>query len=226
VPAGTGSSYARVMPPTILRYRPGDEDRLYEIALRTGDAGRDATGQYLDPALIGHVYVGPYLALAPEHVHVLDADGEAVGFTLGVPDTTAFEVACERSWWPPLRLRYPDPLGVPADDRSPDEEMAHLIHHPEITPESITTRFPAHLHIDLLPVAQGEGYGRRLLGHLLAGLHAAGAHGVHLGVDLGNDRAIGFYHRLGFVEIDTEPGGILMGMPLPARHLTAHLSST
>jgi GNAT superfamily N-acetyltransferase len=224
-PAAPGAGYARVMPATIRRYRADDETRLYEISLRTGDAGRDATGQYLDPRLIGHVYVGPYLALAPEHVLVLDSGGTAVGFALGVPDTAAFETRCERSWWPRLRRHYRDPVEVPAGDRSPDEEMAHLIHHPETTPAAITTRFPAHLHISLLPAAQGRGHGRRLIARLLGGLTAAGATGVHLGVDLGNDRAIGFYHRLGFVEIDTEPGGILMGMPLPAPHLTAHLSS-
>ncbi len=156
---------------------------------------------------------------------MLDDGGEAVGFALGVPDTAAFEAECERSWWPPLRAHYPDPVTVPAGDRSPDEEMAHLIHHPETTPAAITVRFPAHLHIDLLPAAQGRGYGRALIATLLAGLTGAGATGVHLGVDLGNDRAIGFYHRLGFVEIDTEPGGILMGMPLPARHLSAPLPS-
>lgn len=224
-PARRGFGYARVMPPTIRGYLASDEPTLYEISLRTGDSGRDATGQYLDPLLLGHVYVGPYLALAPEHVHVLDDAGSAVGFALGVPDTAAFEAACERSWWPPLRSRYPDPVHVPAGDRSPDEEMAHLIHHPETTPESITGRFPAHLHINLLPVAQGRGHGRRMVAHLLAGLAAAGATGVHLGVDLGNDPAIGFYRRLGFVEIDTEPGGILMGLPLPGGHLTADPAS-
>jgi GNAT superfamily N-acetyltransferase len=205
------------MPYTRIRdYRPADEPRLYEICLRTGDAGGDATGQYADPRVLGHVYVGPYLALAPEHVHVLDLDGEPVGFALGTADTAAFEAECERRWWQSLRAVYPDPVAVPAEDRSPDQEIAFLINHPETTPKEIVDRYPAHLHIDLLPVAQGRGHGRRLMARLLDGLARAGAGGVHLGVDLGNPRAMDFYARLGFVEIDTEPGGILMGLALPA----------
>jgi GNAT superfamily N-acetyltransferase len=34
----------------------------YRVCLLTGDAGVDATGKYRDPDLLGHVYVGPYLA--------------------------------------------------------------------------------------------------------------------------------------------------------------------
>lgn len=214
--------YARVMPHTRIRdFRPADEPRLYEICLATGDAGRDATGQYADPRLLGHVYVGPYLALASEHVHVLDFDGDPVGFALGTADTAAFEAGCERHWWPQLRTVYPDPVGLLAEERSPDQAIAFLIHHPETTPTEIVDRYPAHLHIDLLPVAQGQGYGRRLMVRLLDGFVRAGAPGVHLGVDLGNPRAMDFYARLGFVEIATEPGGVLMAMALPAEHLSA-----
>jgi ribosomal protein S18 acetylase RimI-like enzyme len=203
------------MPDAHIRgFRPGDEPVLYEICLRTGDAGRDATGQYADPRVLGNVYVGPFLALVPEHVHVLDADGTAVGYALGAADTARFEVECERRWWPPLRECYPDPVAVPPQERSPDQEMAHLIHHPETSLRAVTDRFPAHLHINLLPVVQRQGHGRRLMARLLAGLAAAGASGVHLGVDIGNPGAIDFYHRLGFTDIDTEPGGVIMGMPL------------
>jgi len=37
---------------------------------------------------------------------------------------------------------------------------------------------------------------------------------VHLGVDKDNSNAIGFYRHLGFREVATEPGGILMGLRL------------
>jgi GNAT superfamily N-acetyltransferase len=207
------------MPRTRIRgFQPPDEPVLYDICLRTGDAGRDATGQYADPTLLGHVYVGPYVAFAPERVHVLEAGGTPAGYAVGVEDTAGFEARCERRWWPPLRERYPDPASVPAEERSPDQELAYLIHHPETTPDDIVKLYPAHVHIDLLPEVQGRGHGRRLMARLLDGLTRAGATGVHLGVDLGNPRAMVFYHRLGFVEIATEPGGVIMAMPLPAPH--------
>lgn len=94
----------------IRGYRPGDRPALYQICLRTGDNGRDATGRYADPELLGHVYVGPYLALAPQLALVLDrGDGTPVGYALGAADSAAFAARCEADWWPALRRRYPDP---------------------------------------------------------------------------------------------------------------------
>lgn len=192
-------------PLEIRPYRPADRPALYQICLRTGDSGGDATGRYADPQLVGHVYVGPYLLLCPRLAFVVaDRAGTPLGYAIGTADTPGFEAACERRWWPPLRRRYPDPAAVPAGQRTPDQQLAHLIHYPATTPRTLTDRYPAHLHIDLLPAAQGRGVGRALMTRLLAALAAAGAGGVHLGVATTNTRAMGFYRRLGFTEL--EPG--------------------
>lgn len=201
----------------IRPYRPGDEAALYEICLRTGDSGRDATPLYGDPLLIGSLWVGPYLRLAPGFAFVLDEDGPA-GYVLGVPDTVAFERECERSWWPPLRREYPDPGPRPVEGEAPVARLARRIHHPVRTPERITDRYPAHLHIDLLPRAQRRGWGRALLDVLFRALEAAGAPGVHLGVGATNTGALAFYRATGFTEVARVPGAVLMGRPLtPAR---------
>ena len=39
----------------IRRYKKTDLDSLYQICLRTGDNGKDATGYYNDKKLIGHI---------------------------------------------------------------------------------------------------------------------------------------------------------------------------
>ena len=44
---------------------PADEAALYEVCLKTGDGGQDATALYTDPRALGNIYVGPYLALEP-----------------------------------------------------------------------------------------------------------------------------------------------------------------
>lgn len=194
----------------IRPYRPGDEPALYEICLRTGDSGADATGRYADPSLLGHLYVGPYLALAPQFAFVLDNAGTPVGYVLGALDTTAFEAACEASWWPALRRRYPDP-GQPG---TADERLAVLIHHRPVPSREITDRYPSHLHIDLLPAAQGQGHGRALMARLFDALGAAGSPGVHLGVAATNERAIGFYRQLGFETLETFPTHLTMGRSL------------
>lgn len=191
---------------------PRDRDRLYEVCLRTGDSGQDASSTYEDPWLLGHVYVGPYLALEPELAFVLDDDGVVTGYVLGARDTAEFERRCEREWWPPLRERYPDP---PAGRSwTPDEQLCHLLHHPPVTDVGVVTEYPAHLHIDLLPSAQGSGNGRRMIEHLIDRLVTAGATGVHLGVGSDNERAIGFYRRLGMRPLQQKPGALFMGMRL------------
>jgi ribosomal protein S18 acetylase RimI-like enzyme len=199
----------------IRAYRPADEPMLYEVCLRTGDAGRDATGLHTDPRLPGLVFVGPYLAFEPALASVLDrGDGTPIGYVLGALSTGAFEARCEREWWPPLRERYPEPAGP---ELTRDEQLIQWIHHPPLAPATLTSRYPSHLHIDLLPEGQGRGWGRRLMERLLAALAKAGSIGVHLGVARANQNAIGFYRRLGFVEIDRSPDGLTFGMSLAAR---------
>ncbi len=69
--------------------------------------------------------------------------------------------------------------------------------------------YPSHLHVDLLPDAQGGGNGRRLLGTLFDALRADGVRGVHLGVAEDNVSAIGFYEHLGFTRLDVAEGLVL-----------------
>ena len=186
------------MAPTIRAFRPGDEPALYDICLRTGASGADATGEYRDPDLLGAVFVGPYVRLAPSLAFVGEDESGVAGYVLGVPDTRRFEKACEREWWPALRARYP--LGT-FPPNSPDDRMLRVIHTPPEASEDVVERYPAHLHIDLLPRLQGRGYGRRLLETLFAALSAAGVPAVHLGVGRPNTRAIAFYEHMGFTMV-------------------------
>ena len=61
----------------------------------------------------------------------------------------------------PLRARYLDP---PDDcDLTPDLWLHRYIHHPPVPPPEVLAEYPAHLHVNLLPRAQGQGAGRHLL---------------------------------------------------------------
>lgn len=198
-------------PRMIVRpYRPDDVDALYDICLRTGAAGEDASAQYQDPRLLGEIYVGPYLRLEPELAFVVD-DGRPVGYVVGTRDTRSFEAACEREWWPALRERYPAGT-FPAE--SADARLIELIHRPIAADHDVVAGYPSHLHIDLLPAAQGRGLGRVLMERLFETLRAAGSPGVHLGVGRSNDRAIGFYQRLGFEIFRRQRRSLIMARPL------------
>lgn len=194
----------------IRPYEPADTDALYDICLRTGDNGGDATSQFADPRLLGEIFVGPYLRYEPDLAFVID-DGAPAGYVLGVRDTPAFERVCEQEWWPPLRQKYP-PGSFPAGTR--DASYVERLHESHAANPAIVAEYPAHLHIDLLPRAQGQGMGRALMERLLAALQAAGAPAVHLGVGAGNTRAIAFYERLGFQTLYQSPNGRTMGRPM------------
>lgn len=178
----------------VRAYEPADRDALYDVCLRTGDAGADASGLTADPTLVGDIYVGPYLELAPEFALVADDGRRAAGYALAVLDTAEFEARCEERWWPAARARHP----VPATPRAYDREHYAVLADPGLVRHPVLPGFPSHLHIDLLEHVRGGGLGRRMMDELFAILRAAGSPGVHLGMDVRNEGAQRFYARLGF----------------------------
>ncbi|WP_345629321.1 GNAT family N-acetyltransferase [Rugosimonospora acidiphila] len=184
----------------VRRFEPGDTDALYDICIRTADAGADARSQYRSPTLVGDIFAIPYTEREPEHAYVLDdGTGAAVGYILGTADTEAFVRWYRREWIPRTASRRPVPPDPPVTQ---DDAMLALHHHPERMLVPQLAAYPAHLHIDLLAEWQGSGWGRRLMTRFLAGLRAAGVPAVHLGMVAHNTGARKFYDRLGFFEID------------------------
>jgi ribosomal protein S18 acetylase RimI-like enzyme len=185
-------------------YQPGDWDAIYDICVRTGAAGQDARGHYLSDALLPDLYAGPYLALEPQRAFVLEEGGRVVGYVLGTADTASFVEAWRARWLPRVASRYPRLEGPP---RTADERLIDTLYHPGrmLAPE--LAPHPAHLHVDLLPQAQGAGHGRRLVEAFRAAAAAAGAPSLHLGTANGNARALRFYERLGFQRLAVAGAG-------------------
>jgi GNAT superfamily N-acetyltransferase len=179
----------------IRPYEPADLDDLYEICVRTGASGQDASPLVADRRLFGELYAAPYAVLEPEHAFVVDdGDGRAVGYVLAALDTRAFEARCEAEWWPPLRARH----AVGSGGTDLDELLIAMVHARHLATDEVVAHHPSHLHIDLLPPAQGAGWGRRLMTTVHDALRAGGSPGVHLGVSAKNHRALGFYAHLGY----------------------------
>lgn len=176
----------------LRRATASDTTALYRICLRTAADGADASGQYADPDLLGHFYVGPYVQLEPELAFVVADDTGAVGYVVGAADTRRFAAECEQRWFPRLRQRYPRPA---VHDTSADAQVVRLLHR-GIDVSSATPAHPAHLHIDLEPAAQGKGWGRRLMARFEDDLRERGVPGLHLTVSATNSGAIAFYERL------------------------------
>ncbi|QYC38999.1 ribosomal-protein-alanine N-acetyltransferase [Nonomuraea coxensis DSM 45129] len=194
---------------TIRPYRHAtDKDALYDICVRTGDAGEDSRHLYPDPDLLPSIFAAPYVHLEPDLAFVADDGERAVGYIVGCADTPAFVRAYREKWLPTLAGRYPAPAPghVPA---TPTEQLVALLHDPErmILPE--LAGYPAHLHIDLLPGHQRAGHGRALMTAFLGALADGGVAAVHLSMLTANTRARAFYDRLGFHELPVpDPGPV------------------
>lgn len=186
---------------TLRDARPGDEPGAYHVCLKTGNFGQDGEPFYReDPDALGRIFVGPYLAYAPEFSLILE-DAEGIcGYALGALDSHAFYERYEREWRPGLCRKFPEPTGDPAGwTRS---QIVHSwYHHPDYYCPEPYAEYPAHLHIDLVARAQGQGWGRRMMDEVMARLRQRGVPGAHLGVSIQNTPAFGFYRKLGFREL-------------------------
>lgn len=200
---------ARIRP-----FRPEDEAALSSVCVRTADAGADATGILTDDEIWPEVFLRPYLARHPDYALVVDADGEAVGYLVCAPDTRSFEEWFRGSWWPERGARWAPDAGA-GDPRA--ERTAGILRYAAARragAEPYGDTYPAHLHIDLRPQAQGQGWGRRLIEALIETLRERGVPGVHLVADATNTSALAFYDRLGFVRLPSHEGVQAFGMSL------------
>ncbi len=186
---------------TIRLARPGDQRGAYYVCLKTGDFGKDGEAFYQeDPDALGRIFVGPYLAYEPQLSLILE-DAEGIcGYALAAYDSRKFYDRYEREWRAELCARFPEPKGDP-EQWTRVQTVYSWYHHPDYTMPEPYADYPSHLHIDLLPRAQGRGYGRRMIEQLMDRLRQDGSPGAHLGVSVMNTPAYGFYQRLGFQDL-------------------------
>jgi ribosomal protein S18 acetylase RimI-like enzyme len=167
---------------------PDDLPALREICLDTAGGGRP-TGA--EERMLPDVYCEPYVLAHPDWAWVVDLGGGPLGYIIAAPDTRAFADWWRREWAPVFRARH-------GDDGS---HLARLGLGDADLINPAVDEFPAHLHIDLLPSTQGQGFGRVLMHRLLTALDEAGVPGVHLGVADENTGAKAFYAKLGFAPV-------------------------
>ena len=181
------------------------------------------------PSAVGFVLVDPSLKPDAQGDHNagdkgLDSKGEVVGYILSAFDTRSYEREVEQAWFPQWRARYPNPDHAPNEahstetaDRKPKSELKEvdityirLIHDPPIAAQSVLEFSPAHMHIDILPAYQNQGWGRRLIGRLVEYLRdEKSLNGVWLGMDMRNVKARMFYEHLGFKSVEGAPSHIM-----------------
>lgn len=73
------------------------------------------------------------------------------------------------------------------------------------------SKYPAHLHINLLPPYQRQGLGRQLMCALEQELRKRNCSGVSLCVNQNNHSAMRFYESCGFHVLGQHPGSVAYG---------------
>lgn len=171
---------------------PSDLERLGDIAYRTGFFGAPADPYFADAALFRDLWVRPYL-LGPGCCNlVAELGGETVGYLLGACDPRAYRRYLRG---PLLRhlLRRSLTGGYPKGRSSLPYLLRALRYRARHA-----KGYPAHLHVNLLPEARGQGLGRALLEAHLGCLRARGVSGVQLSTTRENGAALALYTSCGF----------------------------
>lgn len=219
------SSSPKLNTPYIRRAARTDSPALSYICLATADAGKSAESAHSCGELPGLMYAEPYVHLPTGFGFVLvdpskgETEGVA-GYCLSTWDTRQFEREMKETWFPPYLEKYPlstyhDEVAdaTPAHLRNlmpDDKRYIGIIHNPH-TASDICVKFsPAHLHINILPAYQRQGWGKKLIGEVVRFLREEkGLDAVWLGLDPRNLEAKKFYARLGFKEMPEAPGAVM-----------------
>jgi GNAT superfamily N-acetyltransferase len=198
----------------MARIRPlASSDELDLIYVFKATAGNDLQkGGDAVLEIASYIWCRPYHLLAPGTSFVLDnGTGRVTGYILSVPDTTAFV-----TWYRSTYLPYCHAYGIDPpemkDGKPPSwsEDLAGALRALVYSPEEMLHReyphlleqYPAHLHIDILPEYQRQGWGKKLMEELVSRLREQGVRGVHL-VMAGDNVAAGrFYEAVGFETFD------------------------
>lgn len=193
-------------------YVPDDLAALYAISLATGDVGGDASDLYDDGHMIGHIYSAPYGVLAPKFCQIVEDEKGVAGYAVGAADTYKWQELLEDKWWPHLREKYANPSYILPHNRTADQRRAYMIHHPVYVPNYVLERFPAHMHMNLLPRMQGRGLGAKLLKNMLDRMSGYNIKALHVGINRSNKRAATFWQNQLFKPITTPTNEVSRGL--------------
>ena len=194
-------------------YAPDDLESLREICLRTGDNGGDASATCTHRDLLGDYFAVPYVIRDSSMGLILADETGPCGYILGTENTRSFNAWFNDIWLPEIRAKYQDLMASP---KTSDGWLLARLDEKLPTPDWIDD-YPAHLHIDLLPRAQGGGWGRSLFESWTQMAFTRGATGVHLGVSKANTNAVAFYKKVGMSKIKDAGSAWIMGLKRPGQ---------
>lgn len=188
-------------PVAIRAYEPKDRDAVRAICVATGFMGEPAGWMWRDEPSFADTFSGYYTDREPTSALVAEVDGDVVGYLLGCRDsrraTSPAAVVLRHVVRRGIAVR-PGTAGILW--RSVGDVVVDLARR-RVRPGDLAfddPAYPAHLHINLLPVARGQGVGARLVRRWLDQLRLDGVPGCHLQTMAENTGAVAFFEAMGF----------------------------
>lgn len=207
--ADAGSPTLGSPPLRVRPFRAEDREPVRRVCFETGYMG-EPPWYWPHAASFADVFIGYYTDREPESLYVAELEGRVVGYLAGCVDSRRATPAGRAVLLAALRHGLPFRPGMAGFLA---RSLADLVLRRALVPEPFRDpRWPAHLHINLLPEARGLGGGRALMQAWLTRLRSLGSPGCHLGTLFENHRAIGFFERMGFRRL---------GPPIPIPGLRA-----
>lgn len=160
--------------------------------------GEPVAWQWADEESFADLFTAWYTDREPASALVAELDGRVVGYLLGCRDSrrvTPPSAAIRRHVLRRGLLARRGTAGV-LWRSAVDLTVAATRSGPATG--GLDDRWPAHLHIDLLPEARGTGMGRALVERWLNALRTDGIRGCHLETWAENDGAVAFFEAMGF----------------------------
>ena len=202
-----------------LRFRTvrvEDAGGIAEVCYRTGYHGEDlsGSGRFNDRRLFALLFSLYYPLCEPENGFVaVENSGAIAGYCLGTTDSRAQAGRFRRRMLPRILLRA---LAV-SWWRYP-ESFRELVRFSGVNSmhgglDDLYDRYPAHLHINLLPDCQRRGAGSELLTLFESRVRSAGAPGIHLVTSERNLKAVPFYRKHGYAPERTLAPGLWSDAP-------------
>ena len=180
-------------------YRADDRPQIRDICYRTGYLGDPVDWFWRDRSSFEDLFSSWYTDAEPESLWVADRGGKAVGYLFGCTDTARAEGPARAALRAVLErglLLRPGTAGF--FWRCIGDVLRDLGFPPG---DLIDPRWPAHLHVNLLPEARRQGVGAALMHSWLDRLREQRVPGCHLGAFVENTSGIAFFERMGFIRL-------------------------